>query len=217
MRNAKIFRQELRAALEIVGDEKFAKIGFKRKKGGFNYVRLINDAKQVINIDGNCWPKYQPDFEFHICPSVKLSMKKITDIIAPILDQKWGISNASEIIFHEEIHCFSPKSEYCSYYANGLGDFNIQIIKIYNFVEKWVLPFLDKMTDVNDLIYFYNTNGKSILRDERWYIRVAAAHLYKNNLQEAQKVLETHLGKLGQRMQYASVFEKLGLDPKIPK
>jgi len=196
MRNAKIFRQELRTALEIVGDEEFNKIGFKRNKGSLNYFRLINDAKQIISINGNCWPTYKPDFEFHIYPNVTLSIKKITDIITPILGREWGISNAPEIIFREPLYCFSPKSENCDYYANGLNDYKNRVIKIQNFAERWALPFLDKMTTVDDLIDFYNTNNNSIIKGERWYIRVAAAYLYKNDLHGAQRVLEENLGKL---------------------
>jgi|GEM_PF-2943360 len=144
-------------------------------------------------------------------------MKKITDIITPILGQEWGLSNAPEVIFREQMYCFSPKSEYCDYYANGLNDYKNQVEKIYNFVKKWVLPFLDKITVVDDLIDFYTIKDNSIIKGERWCIRVAAAYLYKNNLHEAQKVIEDNLGKPGQRIRYTSVFEKLGIDKKISK
>jgi len=202
----------------MVGDEEFAKMGFKRRKGSLDYVRLIGDAKQIININGTCWPNSNPNFEFKIFPYIRLSMKKITDIITPILGGEWAISNAPNVIFAEPMYWFAPQPEKISdWYSNGLEDFKRNITEICKFTKKWVIPFLDKMTTIDDIIDFYNIKDNKLLRGERWYLRVAAAYLYKNDLQGVQKILEENLGKLGQRMRYASVYRKLGIDPKIPK
>jgi len=145
MRNAKVFRQELKLALEMVGDEEFTKMGFKRRKGSLNYVRLIGDAKQKINIDGTCWPNSNPNFEFEIFPYVTLTIEKITDIITPILGNDWAISNAPHVIFAEPMYWFAPQSEKAgNWYSNGLRDSKRNIMEICKFTKNGSSHFLIK-------------------------------------------------------------------------
>jgi len=218
MRNAKIFRQELKLALEMVGDEEFAKMGFKRRKGSLDYVRLIGDAKQVINFHGNCWPKHSSHAEFHIYPYMQIFMKSMRDMRDLIFDKNDNVNNKyRDMIVSQPMEFAAEKSARASWYVSGYTEIKKGVLESFIFCETWVIPIFDRMVNPSDIINFHKTQEKWQPRTENWYLNVIAAYLYKNDIKGAQNVLQENLGKLGQRMRHASVYEKLGLDPKLPK
>jgi len=93
----------------------------------------------------------------------------------------------------------------------------MELVKICDFFEEYVAPVIDKIITPKDLIAYYKSNDKKIIMSQEWYLSVVAAYIKENDLPGAREVLKKNLGKLGMRMQYASVFEKLGIDPELDK
>jgi len=93
----------------------------------------------------------------------------------------------------------------------------MELVKICDFFEEYVAPVIDRIINPKDLIDYYRSDNRKITRTEAWHLAVVAAYIKENDLPGAREVLKKNLGKLGMRMQYASVFEKLGIDPELDK
>jgi len=223
MRKSKEIKEDLLASL-VISDSAFLEMGFKRRTRSFKYIRNIKEAKQILLIHGKCWPRHPSEAELHIYPYMFLSIKSVEKALTSLISPESLTSpnlkfllNGSNIIIGQPIDLIAQKIERASWYVNNIEEMQEAILKIIDFFRRRVLVLFDEMTTTEDLINFYDKENDWIINPEHWHLKIAAAYLAKENLQGAQKILEEHLGKLGQRMIYAPIFEKLGLDPKIPK
>jgi len=223
MRKAKEIKEDLLASL-VVSDSTFLEMGFKRRIRSFKYTRNIKEAKQILLIHGTCWPRHPSGAELHIYPYMLLSIKSVEKALVSLIPQESLTSpnlkfllNNSNIIIGQPIDLIAQKIEGASWYVNGAEEIQEALLKLIDFFKRRVLSLFNEITTTEDLINFYREKNYGIINSEHWYLKIAAAHLAQGDLQGAQKTLEENLGELGQRMTYASIFKKLGLDPKIPK
>jgi hypothetical protein len=213
MRSQKEIKADLVAALNAVGDEAFAGMGFKRRKGSLDYIRTIGDAQQTIAFAVDWLPKYQLDEELHLHPAMHLSMKPVTEAaLRLVAGNKMLLANAPDIIVNQPIEFVAPKSERVRWFASGLDQMKVKVAEICMFVKKWVTPFLDELTTPDDLIGAYGRADERIMKQRHWYLFVAAAQLEKGRKNEALAVLEDNLRAPGLRKRYSIAFEML--DPR---
>ena len=210
MRSQKEIKADFLAALNAVGDEAFAGMGFKRRNGSLDFIRTIRDAQQTIAFAVDWLPKYQLGEELHLHPAMHLAMKPVTGAaLRLVAGNKMLLANAPEIIVNQPIEFTAPKSEHVRWFASGLDQMKAKVAEIGVFVKKWVIPFLDELTTPDDLIGVYERTDERIMKQRHWYIFVAAAHLEKGCKSEALAVLEGNLGAPGLRKRYSTAFETL--------
>ena len=210
MRSQKEIKADLLAALNAVGDEAFAGMGFKRRKGSLDYIRTIRDAQQTIAFAVDWLPKYQLGEELHLHPAMHLAMKPVTEAaLRLVAGNKMLLANAPDIIVNQPIEFTAPKSEHVRWFASGFDQMKAKVAEIGVFVRKWVIPFLDELTTPDDLIGVYERADERIMKQRHWYLFVAAAHLEKGCKSEALAVLEGNLGAPGLRKRYSTAFETL--------
>ena len=211
MRSEKEIKADLLAALDAVGDEAFAGMGFKRRKGTLDYIRTIRDARQTIAYAIDCLPKYQLGEELHLHPAMHIAMKPVTEAaLRLVAGNKMLLANAPDIIVNQPIEFTAPKPEHARWFASGLDQMKERVTEISAFVKKWVIPFLDVLTTPDDLIGVYENADERMMKQRHWYLFVAAAHLAQENDREALTVLEENLGAPGLRKRYSTAFETLG-------
>jgi len=130
---------------------------------------------------------------------------------------KFFLGNLPGVIANHPIDWLAPNGENIHWVASGLEKMEEEVLKICGFSKKWVIPFFNEIITPEYLIAYYKSPDTRMPRYEYWYIHIAAAYIKNDDLQSARKVVEENLGKLGQRMHYASVYKKLGIDPKLPQ
>lgn len=210
MRNEKEIKADLLAALDAVGDEAFAGMGFKRRKGALNYVRTIRYAQQTIDFAVDYLPKYQSGDELHIHPAMHLAMKPVTEAaLRLIAGNKMLLANTPEIIVNQPIEFTAPKAAHVRWFASGLDQMKERVTEIGEFALKWTIPFLDELTTPGELIGVYENADDRMMKQRHWYLFIAAAHLVSGNEREALAVLEDNLGAPGLRKRYSAAFETL--------
>ena len=210
MRSEKEVKADLLRALDMVGDDAFKKLGFKRRKGSLSYARDLGEAKQTITFDADYFPKYQSDAEVHIHPAMHLSMKLVCDAALKLVaGNKMLLANAPDMILNQPIEFTAPKDSHVRWFATGISEIRQRVIEIIAFIEKWVLPFFDVLRTPEDLIKISATNDERIMKQRHWYLFIAGAELVGGNPKEALAVLESNLGAAGLRKRYAAAFEAL--------
>jgi len=210
MRSEKEIKADLLAALDVAGDEAFAGMGFKRRRGSLNYVRTIGEAKQTIDFTPDYLPKYQADAELHIHPMMKLEIEPVYEAALKLVNgNKMLLANSSGTIIGQPIEFTAPKAEHVRWFATGIDQMRDRVSEIVVFVEKWVSPFLDGLKSPADLVNVYTSADDRMMKQRHWYLFVAAAELVNGNRDGALSVLEDNLGAPGLRKRYAPAFETL--------
>ncbi|MGH0247900.1 hypothetical protein [Sinorhizobium meliloti] len=211
MRTEKEIKADLLAALNAVGDERLALLGFKRREGSFTYTRILNDAEQDIVFAADYLPKYQPDEEVRLHPTTRLGMRPITKAALELVAGNNSLlADAPEIIVNQPVEFTAPKEQHVRWFASGIDQMKSRIREIVTFIERWVAPFLDELRVPHDLIKVYERGDERMLKQRHWYLFVAAAAIISNgNRADALSVLEDNLGAPGLRKRYAIAFETL--------
>ncbi|MDX0414953.1 hypothetical protein GHK39_19455 [Sinorhizobium medicae] len=211
MQTEKEIKADLLAALNAVGDERLALLGFKRREASFTYTRILHDAEQDIVFAADCLPKYQPDEEVHLHPTMRLCMRPVSKVALKLVAGKKSLlADAPEIIVSQPIEFAAPKEQHIRWFASGNDQMKARIREIVAFIERWLAPFLDELRTPHDLIRIYERGDERMLKQRHWYLFVAAAQIVsRGNRADALSVLENNLGAPGLRKRYAVVFDTL--------
>ena len=202
MRTQKEIKADLLAALNSVGDERLALLGFERREGSFTYMRILEEAEQDIVFAADCFPTYQPDEEMHLHPAMRLGMRSVTKATLELVaGNKSLLADAPEIIVSQPIEFTAPKEQHVRWFASGSDQMKARIREIVAFIERWPAPFLDEIRTPGD---------ERMLKQRHWYLFVAAAQMVSHgNRADALSVLENNLRAPGVRKRYAVAFETL--------
>jgi hypothetical protein len=211
VRTQKEIKADLLAALNTVGDERLALLGFERREGSFTYRRILEDAEQDIVFAADCFPTYQPDEEMHLHPAMRLGMRSVTKAALELVAGNASLlADAPEIIVSQPIEFTAQKEQHVRWFASGSDQMKVRIREIVAFIERWPAPFLDEIRTPHDLIKIYERGDERMLKQRHWYLFVAAAQMVSHgNRADALSVLENNLRAPGLRKRYAVAFETL--------
>ncbi len=194
-------------------DAYLAEAQFSRRNNSLVYTRKSDEVLQEINIQFNYKPKYQPGVDAHIYPMIMLKIPKLSEIA---LDMAGGneivLANAPEIILNQPMEMTAPKEHHVRWFATEYSEFVDVIKQIRDFIEKWAISFLDGYNSANGITKGYELNDDRLMRQQHWYIFVAAAYVLENKMNDAKKVVEERFGMPGSRKQFSSLFEYFNCD-----
>lgn len=190
-------------------DRSLAKHGFKRPKRSTTYKRQLTHAVQEINVFADFFPRYEPTAEAHLHAHLILKFPELSEQALRLVDGNVRLLGQPEVVMNEPIEFAAPKDVRRKWYAYNPGDYPMIGEDMYDFIEKWVVPLLEKLQTPDDLIKIYETNDKRIIKQHHWYIYVVAAFLLKGDKDSARQVMETNLGRPGLRKIYAAVYDNL--------
>lgn len=207
-------KKEVRAMLiDTLGthlDTYLTQYQFKRRKNSLIYNRMTDDVVQEINIQLNYKPKYQPGVDAHIYPWIKIMIPKVSDIALQMVSgQKYILANAPEILLNQPLEMTVPKEHHVRWFATSYEDFVSVINQLRVFIDKWSLSFLDDYYSIKGLVRGYEKNDERLMRQQHWYIYIAAALVLLNRTEDARKVVEDRFGKPGLKNRFYALFEYL--------
>lgn len=209
-RRAPDIKSDLLDALKKCSDASFEKHGFKRSLKSTIYGRNVKDAMHQVCINVNYNPKSRPGMELELLPTMRLKMDAV---LAQAVRLSEGCDNIlppePEFIVSQPIHFTAPKDKFIQWFAAGREQINHSVSDVFAFCELWVIPFLDKLSTPQDLINIYTECDGRMMKQNHWYIFIAAAYIVNGHPSEALKVLDRKLGSAGMRKQYAVVFESV--------
>jgi hypothetical protein len=210
MSSKKEIKEILVCSLAECLDEFLYGFGFQRRKNSVNYIRKMNEMVQEISFLFHYKPRYQPGADAHIYPMLKLSEPKVCKVaLDMVAGQKLLLANAPEIIVNQPIEITAPKEYHVRWFATNPTEFDQKIIEIRSFIERWAVPFLQDYSGLKGITDSYDSNDERVLRQQHWYIFVAASYVLMGKIAEATKVIEEKFGKPGLRSRYGCLFEFL--------
>jgi len=189
-------------------DEFLLESRFNRRKNSLVYTRNINEVIQELNIQLNVKPKYQPGVDAHIYPMIKLVIPRISEIaLEMVAGKKIFLANTPEIILYQPMEMTAPKEYHVRWFASDKSEFISAILQINNYINIWAQKFLEDYSTVYGITNGYESNDERVMRQQHWYIYVAAAYILVNRKAEAQKIIEEKFGLPGLRKQFSFLFE----------
>jgi hypothetical protein len=81
--------------------------------------------------------------------------------------------------------------------------------EIVHFAEEWVLPLLNDLRTPDELVKIYESDDPRVMKQQHWFIFIAAADVVLGKSKEALAVLEGAFCASGLRKRYAAAFESL--------
>lgn len=205
-------KKEVKALLlNVLGeylDTCLAELHFSRRKNSLIYNRKIGDVVQEINIQLNYKPKYQPGVDAHIYPMIRIMIPKVSEIALQMVSgQKLILANAPEIIINQPLEMTAPKEHHARWFATLQEEFISVIGQIKTFINEWSLSFLRDYNSIDGLVRGYEKNDERLMRQQHWYIYIAAAFVLLNRIEDARQVVEDKFGKPGLKSRFSALFE----------
>lgn len=184
--------------------------GFKRRKGAITYKRELSESVQEIDFLADFFPRYERGAEAHIHPFFVWKIPSVSDeALKLVAGNKILLANAPDIVLKQPIEVCAPKECHERWFVRCQEDYVKVGAIIRSFIERWLVGFLEDMQSVRDLLKAYESSDSRLLKQQHWYVFVAAAYLLKADREKAKLVMENHLGNPGLRKRYSAVYENL--------
>ncbi len=210
MKNIRIVKNNLLSMLSNYIDKKIYLYGFNRKKSSTVYKRMVGECIQEIDFVADFFPSSQVGAEAQILPSFALKLPIVSEKALELVDgNKMLLANAPELIIKQPIEFFAPKEMHERWYVMQESDYKIISMKIYSFIERWLLSTIDSLVTVNDLIGLYQLDDSRILKQTHWYVFIVSAYLLNCDREKAIDVFKKHFSKSGIKRRYESVFRNI--------
>lgn len=181
--------------LEAKIDHRFAGHGFKRNPRSLEYRRTVPEARQVIFMDFESHPSHDPSADVYIYPWSFIGIPAVYNLAVQMVSHPELLGRRSVQTLAQSIDWAAPKGQRPRWYLTGEDEIINAGDSIGDYIERWVLPFLDEFSSARGLVKAFET------RDERTYtlqdpilVCVAAAYLLLGNPAAAKDVLENNLG-----------------------
>ena len=191
-------------------DQQLALNGFARRKNSLIYSRSLPQADQRIEVAIEIHPADCPNAAAAVYPWLEVSMGAVNLLAKEMVDDNemllGGVPNTT---LREPIEFTSPKgvgSRWFIYQSDSVPGI---VLEMKWFLQQWAIPFLDYYTSPDAICDAYDRDDERVINDRFYKIRIAAALVLLNRVDDAMKVVEKWFGKAGPRKQYKSVFSYL--------
>lgn len=201
----------LRRSLAADLDDRLAASSFARRADSLEYSRNCDAGKQMLRTFLAFKPKYHPEATAHIMVHLVVEFPEVNRVALEMVGgDAWLLANAPQITFAQPIDIVIPKEHHIRWYTYGPETFESCVKSIRSSLETWVIPFLDEYTTVESIASVYETDDDRVIKQQQFYISVAAAYVLLQKPEMATQVLEDKLGKAGPRRDYAQAFNYVG-------
>ena len=199
----------LHEMMSTILDEYLAVHGFSRKKNSNRYIRIINDVKQEIEITTFYKPHYAKEVNAHIYPNLVIVFPRINKIALDMVSDRTLLANEPDITLRQPIDFVAPNDQRDRWFLHERNSIAAVGQSIINFLDKWVIQFLNDYSTPEGIIKCYEADDKRTLAQDHWYIHVAACYVVLNRLEDAKKVLFERFFRQASRIRYKKAFNYL--------
>ncbi|MEO8585037.1 MAG: hypothetical protein ABI584_02650 [Acidobacteriota bacterium] len=189
-------------------DEALSPARFKRRgvKSG-KYFRVLNEARQVLEIAIHVRPRYEPEAQLHVYPMVEAQMPSVNQIALEMVRDKALLGNALEVTIRQPLEMTAPAAKQRRWFVGGEDTYSDVSASIVESVKNWGVPFFDDYRGPADLVRGYERSDPRLLVQQHFVVYVAAAYLLLGRTHDAESVLKNRLGSQGLQKRYARAFE----------
>jgi hypothetical protein len=199
----------LSAELATGMDGFLATDGFFRDDGALQFSRDDGDCTQLIDMQFDLNPTYQPRALAHVLPRVSVILPDVNLVAIEMVGDAPNLLGSVRATFSQQIQNAAPRDARhaaVSWFISHEEDARLCISSMASFIRRWTVPFLNEYTTVNALVAGHERRDERLPHDRRFSLVVVAAYLVLNEPTKAARVLEVDLGRPGARRQYANVF-----------
>lgn len=217
MRHRKEIKRAILKMLATRLDERLSRHGFKRNPKSLEYRRRVPEATQVIFIDFESHPSSDPSADTHIYPWTFIGIPAAYELALQMVSDPSLLRGDRDKTLTQPIDWAAPKGQRPRWYLTGEEQIVNAGHSIGDYIERWVLPFLNEFSSLQGLVRAFETNDvvgvDQFVEERRTFVQestsvcVAAAYLLLGNPKAAMRVLEQKLGRSDLRKQYAKAFE----------
>jgi hypothetical protein len=182
--------------------------GFNRGDNSLDYVRRCEDGQQLLQMHFTFKPTLDSRADLRIHPTLRLKFPEVNRIASEMVGGQHGVIGTTDITLAQPLEFAVPKE--CRVYWFTYGreeDYVLCVRSIQGYIEKWIIPFLDKYRTIESLANYFEMKDDRIPAQQHFYIYVAAAYILLRQPDKAMEVLESKFGKAGPRRDYARAFE----------
>lgn len=202
-------KADFQSALSLVADDHFQDWGYQRRSGSFRYVHRDQCATHTVLFSADYFPKYEPTAEIAILPVLRVAMPEVSQMALRLVDgDRMLLADAPDLVVAQPLDFSAPYRFHEWWFAVGHDEIQRCVQKAVSFFETWGLPLMDDLRCSRDLIAVCTDDDERLLKQEHWYVFVAAALALDGRNEDACSLLRDRLAPGMQRM-YAAVFENL--------
>lgn len=210
MSDINVAKTNLLGMLDGSVDQVLLDQGFKRRKRSFTYNKVLAESIQEIDFSANFFPRYENGAEAHVHPFFVWKIPSVSkEALRLVNGNKMLLANAPSIILKQPIEICASKENHERWITKSSEDYNTVGAAICSFIKRFLINLLDDMQSVDDLLKAYESSDTRLLKQQHWYVFVAAAYVLKESHEKAKLVMENHLGNPGLRRRYANVYANL--------
>lgn len=187
-------------------DGRLARHGFKRNPRSLRYQRTVPGAKQVIFMDFESHPSSDPSADVHIYPWTFIGIPAAYELAVQMVQDPTLLEGSLDKTLTQPIDWAAPKGQRPEWYFTGEEQIMDAGDSIADYIERWVLPFVDEVSSLRGLVWAYETKDDRTFMQESTLLCVAAAYIILGDAQAAKRVLEQRLGSAQLRELYAKAF-----------
>ncbi len=203
-----IMNNDVKKIIFCMMEEEFDEImntyGFRRRKNSYTYLREVDTTKQKIEILFFLHPSYQVGALAHIYPWLSVYYPKVNKIAREMISEDSMIACLKDKTIRQPIQIYSNAERWM---LKNDKDSNYLSKNIAMFLEKYTIPLLNDLKNVEGFIRMYEQKDKRIIMDDAKYIFVASSYVLQRDYQKGLMVLEKRFGRPGLRERYSLAFE----------
>jgi hypothetical protein len=199
-------RQDVRAMLAGSVDSGLSERGFVRPAKSLVYKRALTNVVHKIPINVEAHPSYNPGALASLLPAVWLEMKEVNREALLLVQGNDRLSQlfsgSSGLILNQPVTFAAPKEAHETWYLYEQGTALSIGSRISEFLSRWVLPLLSQLESPRGLVERYEADDSRIMKQQHFYVYIAAAYRLIGQPERAKDVVEKHFSKPGIRKQY---------------
>jgi hypothetical protein len=183
---------------------------FRRSSRALDYLRTLDAGAQRIKLVFDVNPRYQPGALAHLLPQARLVFPELNNRVREMMGDDRSLIGPGGATVSEQLQNLAPRdvrTRASSWFVFDEKSACASVESIREFVEEWILPFLNTYTTAAALTDGYEQEDERLRRDRRFLLFIVAEYTLRGRPDKAMHVLELRLGKPGLRRQYARAFE----------
>lgn len=194
--------QIVKEALRSIVCVYLSPLGFKRRGNSEYFTRSFGEFKQTLIF---YWqrPRHADDHsDAHLTPYVRIAHSKLYEIQKSIAGERLAQGHPTSM-FAGTIGLIGPAAGLADWRAKGEAGVFDSFNEIIEYIDCWVMPYLDRMSTLQDLIADFERGFCPFGVGEIWQLKIASAYYLLGRPQLAYETLKCAVnGKLAFERKY---------------
>jgi hypothetical protein len=180
---------------------------FERGPRSLKYIRRHGAAVQEVEFCFQYRPRYEPGAAAHVLPWVAIKISEVSQIALAMVQVPALLSGTPLFVLRQPLDIVIPKHLHARWFFSDEPTARHAIRSIRESLAAFGVPFLDSLASSSGLVRAFETADDRVLKQQHWYIYVAAAYIVLGSVDKARAVLNDKLGNMVARQRFATAFD----------